>query len=352
MIVSVIIPVYKVEKYINRCLQSVIDQDCNGFSIECVLVDDASPDKSMDIVQEMIENYRGSEVSFKVLHHDVNKGLSAARNTGTMAATGDYVFYLDSDDHILENTLKRYVAFAVAYPKVDVIMGNSLCLGINALTNSPVTHNENHPMLLDNKRFMWELLLTRKLDHHAWNKLVKHSLFNEHNLLFDVGVIYEDIPWAYRLVSCISSILIVPELTYMYECNSESIIHTSSQKADQMQSSFAFICDSLLSNPPLPDPRGRLFVDHFIFVYHWMIIVADLELKYGAETETKTKLDDVKKALLFRAVKHFHVVLALYSLTLFSPIKFLLRSRLYRSNLNRIEKIVYRITKVGDKLRF
>ena len=63
MIVSVIIPVYKVEKYINRCLQSVIDQDCNGFSIECVLVDDASPDKSMDIVQEMIDNYRGSDVS-------------------------------------------------------------------------------------------------------------------------------------------------------------------------------------------------------------------------------------------------------------------------------------------------
>lgn len=352
MIVSVIIPVYKVEKYINRCLQSVIDQDCNGFSIECVLVDDASPDKSMDIVQEMIENYRGSEVSFKVLHHDVNKGLSAARNTGTMAAIGDYVFYLDSDDHILENTLKRFVAFAVAYPKVDVIMGNSLCLGINALTNSPVTHNENHPMLLDNKRFMWELLLTRKLDHHAWNKLVKRSLFHEHNLLFDVGVIYEDIPWTYRLVSCISSILIVPELTYMYECNPESIIHTSSQKANQMQSSFAFICDSLLSNPPLPDSRGRLFVDHFIFVYHWMIIVADLELKYGAETETKTKLDDVKKALLFRAVKHFRVVLALYSLTLFSPMIFLLRSRLYRSNLNRIEKIVYRISKVSDKLRF
>lgn len=351
MIVSVIIPVYNVEKFIYRCLQSVINQDCDGFCIECVLVDDASPDKSMDIVQEIIKNYRGNTVSFIVLHHNVNKGLSVARNTGTMAATGDYVFYLDSDDHILENTLKRLVAFAVAFPKVDVIMGNSLCLGINVLTNSPVTNNENHPILLDNKRVMWELLLTRKLDHHAWNKLVKHSLFKEHNLLFDVGVIYEDIPWTYRLVSCISSILIVPELTYMYEYNSESIIHTSYQKANQMQSSFAFICDNLLSNPPSQDPKGRLFVDHFIFICHWMVVATDLVRKYGVNEDTKAKLHQVRKKLFLNAVRHVRVVLALYALTLFAPFNSLLNYRFYRSNLNRFEKFVTTISKCGNILR-
>lgn len=352
MIVSVIIPVYKVEEYIRRCVQSVIDQDCNGFSIECILVDDASPDKSMDIVREMVENYQGNTVSFVMLHHDVNQGISAARNTGTRVAKGDYFFYMDSDDHILENTLKRFVAFAVAYPKVDVIMGNSLCMGINVLTNSPVTHNDNNPMLLDDKQLMWKLLLTRKLDHHAWNKLVKRSFVLTHNLMFDEGVIYEDISWTYRLMSCVSSILIVPELTYMYEYNPTSIVHTTPQKANHVINSFIFTCDSILSNPPSPDPKGRLFVDHFVFVCHWMTVVADLELQYEVGTETKIKLKTVKKTLFFSAVKHLRIVLALYSLTLFSPMKSLLKSRFYRSNLNRLEKVVYRISKVGDRLRF
>lgn len=352
MIVSVIIPVYKVEKYIRRCVQSIIDQDCIGFSIECILVDDASPDKSLDIIQEMIESYSDNNISFVVLHHDVNQGISAARNTGTRVAKGDYFFYMDSDDHILENTLKRFVAFAVAYPKVDMIIGNSLCMGINVLTNTPVTYNNNNPMLLDDKQLMWKLLFSRELDHHAWNKFVKRSLILDHDLMFDVGVIYEDISWTYRLLSCVSSILIVPELTYMYEYNPASIVHTTPQKSKHVINSFLFTCKSILSNPPSPDPHGRLFVDHFIFVCHWMIMVADLERKYGVETETKTKLDDVKKTLLFRAVKHLRIVLALYSLILFSPIKSLLKSRLYRSNLNRLEKVVYKISKVGDILRF
>ena len=352
MIVSVIIPVYKVEKYIRRCVQSVIDQNCDGFSIECIFVDDATPDKSMDIVREMIENYQGNTVSFVVLCHDVNKGISAARNTGTKAATGDYVFYLDSDDHILENTLKRFVAFAIDYSTVDVIIGNSLCMGINFLTNTKVTNNENSPMLLNDKQQMWELLLTRKLDHHAWNKLVKRSLVIDNNLMFDDGMIYEDISWTYRLVFCVSSILIVPELTYMYEYNPASIIHTTPMKADLVINSFAFICSYLLSNPPLPDPKGHLFADHFIFVCHWMIIVTDLEIQYGAEKEAKSKLRHVRMELFSNAVRHFRISLLFYSLTLFSPMKYLLKYRIYRANLNRLEIVFYRISKLGDILRF
>ena len=352
MIVSVIIPVYKVEQYIRRCVQSVIDQNSNGFNIECILVDDASPDKSMDVVREMVDNYHGNTISFVVLHHDVNKGLSAARNTGTKAASGDYVFYLDSDDHMLENTLKRFVAFAIAYPKVDVIMGNSLCTGINILTNTPVTNNNEYPMLLDDKQIMWELMLTRKLDHHAWNKLVKTSLIKENNLMFDDGIIYEDIPWSYRLLFCVSSILIVPELTYMYEYNPTSIIHTQSQKSHQLLNSFAFICSSILINPPSPDPKGRLFVDHFIFIYHWMLIVADLERQYGVDEITKAKLNAIRIKIFTYAVCHFSIILALYSLTLFPPMIYMIKFRPYRSNLNRIEKIVYRISKFGNKLRF
>lgn len=345
MIVSVIIPVYKVEKYIRLCIQSVLDQDCKGFNIECIIVDDASPDKSMDIVQELIDEYQGNTISFIVLRHDVNRGLSAARNTGIKAATGDYLFFIDSDDHIFENTLKKFVSFAVTYPEVDVIMGNSLCIGINVLTNSPVTNDENIPMLLDDKMLMWKLLLTRKLDHHAWNKLVKRSIISDYNLLFDDGVIYEDIPWTYRLVFKISSILIVPELTYLYEYNPLSIIHTKSDRAQQITRSFAFICDSLLNNPPLIDDKEQMFVEHQLFIQHWVFVVLDLVRTCGCEPETKKKLYSVKRRLFKRAVCHFHPILSLYSLLLFPPFKYLVGIGIYRSNINRLEKLVYWLTK-------
>ena len=275
-LVSIIIPVYKVENYIRLCLQSVIDQDCRGFCIECVIVDDASPDKSMAIVNEMIENNHGDNISFVVLHHIVNRGISAARNTGIRAAKGDYLFFLDSDDHILENTLRKFVFFAESHPNVDVIMGNSLCVGINVLTNSPVTNNENSPLLLDDKLQIINLLLRRKLDHHVWNKLIKRSLIIEYNLTFDEGLIYEDVPWAYKLVSCISSIMIVPELTYYYEYNPSSIIHTISERADQMTKSLAYICEGLINHPPVIDDKEQLYAEHHIFIQHWMLVALDL----------------------------------------------------------------------------
>ena len=92
-LVSVIIPVYQVSDYIERCLNSVMSQTYKN--IECVLVDDVTKDDSVEKCERLIESYHGS-MQFKILHHEVNRGLSAARNTGTDAATGEYIYFLDS----------------------------------------------------------------------------------------------------------------------------------------------------------------------------------------------------------------------------------------------------------------
>ena len=79
--ISIIIPVYKVEAYIEECLASVVVQSDAKVNIECIIVDDCSPDGSMDIVRRFVDNYQGT-VQFRLLRHEVNRGLSAARNTG------------------------------------------------------------------------------------------------------------------------------------------------------------------------------------------------------------------------------------------------------------------------------
>ena len=94
--VSIVIPVYNVEPYIEECLQSVMRQSYRG-EIECILIDDCGTDNSMGIAVQLIEEYNGP-IDIKVMHHEHNQGLSAARNTGIDAACGDYIYFLDSDD--------------------------------------------------------------------------------------------------------------------------------------------------------------------------------------------------------------------------------------------------------------
>lgn len=91
--ISIIIPVYNVAEYITECLQSVIRQTYQG-EIECIIVEDCGTDNSIAVAERLIAEYRGS-IEFRILHHERNRGLSAARNTGTDAATGDYIYYLD-----------------------------------------------------------------------------------------------------------------------------------------------------------------------------------------------------------------------------------------------------------------
>ena len=81
MTISVIIPIYNVQKYVRRCLESVIAQECEKFDIECLIIDDCSPDDSMTIVNEVINSYQGSSITFKTIRHEQYMGLSRARNT-------------------------------------------------------------------------------------------------------------------------------------------------------------------------------------------------------------------------------------------------------------------------------
>ena len=103
--VSIVVPVYNVAPYIESCLKSVMGQTYAG-DMECLLVDDCGSDDSMAIAERMIGAYTGP-IRFQILHHEHNRGLSAARNTGTDAATGDYVLYLDSDDELTQDCIER-----------------------------------------------------------------------------------------------------------------------------------------------------------------------------------------------------------------------------------------------------
>ena len=122
MVISIIIPVYNVAPYIERSLKSVMGQTYAG-DMECLLVDDCGSDDSMAIAERVIGAYTGP-IRFRILHHDHNRGLSAARNTGTDAATGDYVLYLDSDDELAEDCIEKLMRPVEEDATVEMVVGN------------------------------------------------------------------------------------------------------------------------------------------------------------------------------------------------------------------------------------
>ena len=211
--VSIIIPIYKVESYIERCITSVLRQTYRN--LEVILVDDCSPDHSMEIAKKVInENeMRNSGMSFVFLKHEHNRGLSAARNTGINAATGDYLYFLDSDDEITDECVEKLVKEAEE-GGYDAICGNFQFEdgGLN-LNNLPTTHWEL-------KSYDRDEILRHLTDGFlfimACNKLVRRELITTKSLYFKEGIIHEDELWTYLLVNQITSMCVIPDGTYIY----------------------------------------------------------------------------------------------------------------------------------------
>ena len=121
MKVSVIIPVYNVAPYVERCLTSVFQQTYGD--IEIIIVDDCATDNSMEIVHKVVTVYSGL-FTIQIIRHACNQGLSEARNTGIKSAKGDYLYFLDSDDAITADCIHLLVAPLSEYPNLDFVIGN------------------------------------------------------------------------------------------------------------------------------------------------------------------------------------------------------------------------------------
>ena len=235
MKISIIIPVYNVENYIERCVRSVISQRYTG-QIECIIVDDKTPDNSIFIVDKIIKAYQGN-IEFKIIHHDINLGLSAARNTGVKYATGEYVYFLDSDDEITADCidvlckplLNKYYDFVIANYKVD---------------------KEGHPVYvlpLDRGEYnknIQRMFLLHQWPSMAWNKLCNLNFIRKNKLYFQEGLIHEDILWSYYLAIHAKSLYVCKETTYVY-CYRENSIVNESGKIQKHLDSFIQILSNM-----------------------------------------------------------------------------------------------------------
>ncbi|MGN0048633.1 MAG: glycosyltransferase family 2 protein [Bacteroides sp.] len=213
ILVSIIIPVYKVEKYIRRCLMSVCSQTCS--SIECIIVNDATPDHSMDIVYEIVSLY-SLKIKFVVINHQINRGLSVARNDGVKAATGEYVFFLDSDDELYsENAIETFASYIENYGKADFVLGRCKVIGGESLTHFAEGYYRTESIVTSYLRREWPVI--------ACSKFINRNFFCVNDLWFIPNLYHEDISFSMKLAFSSSVMISMSEYVYSYYIRDNSI---------------------------------------------------------------------------------------------------------------------------------
>ena len=304
-VISIIIPIYNVEKYVAECLNSVISQTYDHSKIECIIVNDCTPDKSMDIVNKIIGKYSG-EMTFITHRHKENKGLSSARNTGISIATGEYLYFLDSDDYIYPNSIELLMEGVEKYKDIDIVVGNFF----DERLNRPLMNIHNNEMLKS-----VDLLFLGKMENKsACNNLIKRNLFSLHNLRFPVGRYYEDIVLKYQLFSYVNKVYVVSQCTYFYRDNLNGIIRKQSiEKLSKSIDDYLFALDFFISNLNEKNCVGKTAI--IVYSYY---LTYDMFIKYRATLENvlyiEEKLKYFRRSLIKFLVRKCRMFLFILSL--------------------------------------
>ena len=222
--VSVLIPVYGVEKYIERCARSLFEQTMRE-GIEFIFTDDCTPDGSIAILEKVLNDYPERKPQVRIIHHDTNKGLAVARVTGVNAARGEYVIHCDSDDWVEPDMYE--LMYAKAKETDADIVG---CDFYEEDGKKPIPIKQNFS--LNSKQSVIAILLgQRTLDSYLWCRLIKRSFYIKNNFAAAPNIsLLEDMAISIPMHLATHKVSYIPQPLYHYRMVNESITHTVSLK--------------------------------------------------------------------------------------------------------------------------
>ncbi len=264
-LISVIIPIYKVERYLDRCIESVVNQTYKN--LEIILVDDGSPDNCPFIC----DDWAKKDNRIKVIHK-LNGGLSDARNNGLKVASGEYISFVDSDDWVESCFLEKLYRI-MQQENADVVG----CGVAYASEEGKILKSKScsKPLLNMTKiEALRQLILEKEITQTVWNKLYRREVIRD--ILFEVGKCHEDDFWTYRIIDRANKVTMISDLLYNYLQREGSIMGNgyTIKRIDGLEARFLRM-QYLQKHPELTDVIMVAFM--YECLYHFQAAVRCLE---------------------------------------------------------------------------
>ncbi|MBQ4620266.1 MAG: glycosyltransferase [Clostridia bacterium] len=218
--ISVIVPIYKCEKYLEKCIESIVNQTYKD--LEIILVDDGSPDGCAEICDQ----WARKDERIIVIHKE-NGGVSSARNTGIDIAKGEFLYFVDADDYI-ELELCSKVMACFNQQDTDIVVFDANIVDINGMVKGSTETLTQGVIDFDEALL---LLMSGKINSYAWNKIYRRHVFDD--VRFPIGRLWEDVATCYKLFMKSTNVYCLPERLYNYFQRGESIIHNINVKTLQ-----------------------------------------------------------------------------------------------------------------------
>lgn len=211
--VSVLVPIYGVEKYIARCVTSLFEQTYNN--IEYIFVNDCTKDNSLDVLNDILSKYPNRANQVKIITHDVNRGLGCARNTAVESSTGLFVIHVDSDDYLSKDCLSFLVSKQMS-SKSDIVS----CDICRIRKNGNIIHripDYKTPACLN------YAIIKHSIPNNIWGRLIRRSLYIDNNIKVSKGInMSEDLNVLPRLLYFSEKVDVVNDVLYFYDCSNQS----------------------------------------------------------------------------------------------------------------------------------
>lgn len=300
-LVSIIIPVYKVENYLSKCVESVLSQNFNDW--EAILVDDGSPDNC----PALCDDYAKKDNRIKVIHKP-NGGLSDARNAGIVAANGKYVLFLDSDDYLYSSTVLEEISNSLknaSFPEICYLPNEYWSSNPNSVRGK--YKDETIPP----GKFLKRVIKNYYLHTAGQQFVLRLDYLKENGLRFEKGILHEDELWFAQILMQAKNIHICPCVFYFYVDNRNgSIINSVKQK--NIRDKFYIANKIVALSKNLPQKLQKLFITRAAQIVSGIIqSKKSLELISGSE-ELKKELKSSEN-LLLKSKKLNHKVLYFYA---------------------------------------
>lgn len=213
MTVSILIPVYNVEKYIERCARSLFEQTFSD--IEYVFVNDCTPDKSIEVLKEIVNEYPQRKDHVKIIKHEKNRGLAVARNTAVENCQTDFLIHVDSDDYLEIDAIEKLVT-KQKEGNYDIVTGNAL---IHRKKSTKILR-KNEP---NEKEELIRYYIRPVLNHTIWGRLIRKSLYKDNDIHAlegcNVGEDHQVIPQLFYYTKTFASI---DDIIYHYDCMNDN----------------------------------------------------------------------------------------------------------------------------------